>query len=74
MKKRATIRDIASEAGVAVSTVSRYINSNGYVEEETGKKIAEAIRKLDYRPNRLARGLKTSSTKNIVLIDRKSVV
>lgn len=68
MKKRATIRDIASEAGVAVSTVSRYINSNGYVEEETGKKIAEAIRKLDYRPNRLARGLKTSSTKNIVLI------
>lgn len=68
MKRRATIKDIALEAGVAVSTVSRYINSNGYVEEETGKKIAEAIKQLDYRPNRLARGLKTSSTKNIVLI------
>ncbi len=68
MKKRATIKDIASEVGVAVSTVSRYINSSGYVDEETGGKIAEAIRRLDYRPNRIARGLKTSSTKNIVLI------
>lgn len=68
MSKKSTIKDIAADVGVAASTVSRYINNSGYVEEETGKKIAEAIKRLDYRPNRLARGLKTSSTNNVVLI------
>lgn len=68
MKKTATIKDIAKRAGVSVATVSRYLNESGYVEESTKEKIAEVIKKLDYRPNRLAQGLKTRASKNVVLI------
>lgn len=68
MKKTATIKDIAKQAGVSVATVSRYLNESGYVEESTKEKIAEVIKKLDYRPNRLAQGLKTRASKNVVLI------
>lgn len=69
MKKRnITIRDIASGANVSVATVSRYLNSNGYVDEATGEKIAKVIKEMDYHPNRLAQGLKKKETKNIVLI------
>lgn len=69
MKKQSvTIRDIAKKAEVSVATVSRFINESGYVEEATRKKIAAVIQELDYRPNRLAQGLKSKATKNIVLI------
>lgn len=69
MKKQSvTIRDIAKKAEVSVATVSRFINESGYVEEETRKKIAAVIQELDYRPNRLAQGLKSKATRNIVLI------
>ncbi len=49
-------------------TVSRYINSTGYVSEQIKIKIQQAILQLNYRPNRIAQSLTTGSTKNIALI------
>ncbi|MBT2238901.1 LacI family DNA-binding transcriptional regulator, partial [Weizmannia coagulans] len=51
----ATIRDVASEAGVSVATVSRVLNGKGYVNENTRKAVEAAIRKLAYKPNEVAR-------------------
>ncbi len=53
----ASIRDVAKEAGVGVGTVSRFLNDSGYVSEDTSVKIEEAMKKLDYTPNELARNL-----------------
>lgn len=53
----AGIRDVAKEAGVGIGTVSRYLNKSGYVSEKSRLKIQDAIQKLDYQPNELARNL-----------------
>ncbi len=52
-----TIKDVAEYAGVSKTLVSRYINKQSGVGAETGERIAEAIQKLNYRPNALARSL-----------------
>lgn len=54
MKKNLTIQDIAEAAGVAKSTVSRYLN-NGAVKESTKKRIKEIIEEVNYEPNAFAR-------------------
>jgi len=64
----ATIKDVAREAGVAVCTVSFAMNGSAHVAEETKRRIFEAIEKLNYRPNRSARGLVTKKTNNIGLV------
>jgi LacI family transcriptional regulator len=53
----ATISDVAAQAGVAVSTVSRVLNESPKVSETTRARVLAAIEQLDYRPNPLARGL-----------------
>jgi LacI family transcriptional regulator len=63
-----TIQDVAKEAGVSITTVSRVINNNYPVKEETRKRIEKAIQKLDYRPNVLARGLIHNKTDTIGVI------
>ena len=47
---RATIYDVAAEAGVSITTVSRFLNSSDNVKETTGSRIARAMEKLDYVP------------------------
>jgi LacI family transcriptional regulator len=64
----ATIKDVAKEAGVSVATVSRVINRNGYVQEETRKLVEAAISKLNYLPNEVARSLYFQKSKLIGLI------
>lgn len=44
----ATIQDVAQKAGVSTATISRYLNSSGYVNKDTGKRIEEACRELGY--------------------------
>lgn len=56
-----TIKDVAKEAGVAIATVSRYINGAA-VKPENRENIEAAIKKLDFSPNRSARGLKSQRT------------
>ena len=45
-----TIYDVAREAGVSMATVSRVVNGNKNVKENTRKKVLEVIDRLDYRP------------------------
>jgi LacI family transcriptional regulator len=59
-----TLRDVAEKAGVHPSTASRALNarSRTLVNDQTVVRVLEAARVLGYRPNALARGLKTNQT------------
>jgi LacI family transcriptional regulator len=54
----ASIRDVARLAGVSVTTVSRVINDRGEVDERTRARVRDAIDKLEYKPNLVAKGLR----------------
>lgn len=71
MKKKyeaISIKDVAKEAGVSISTVSNALNNARYVKEETKKRINEVAERLKYAPNIIARGLKTKSTNTVAVI------
>ncbi|MEN3953109.1 LacI family DNA-binding transcriptional regulator [Iodidimonas sp. SYSU 1G8] len=55
--RKLTINDIASEAGVSKKTVSRVINGEKYVNEETRAKVIEVMAALHFSPNPQARSL-----------------
>ncbi len=55
--KNATLDDVARRAGVSYQTVSRVLNRSAHVTEATRAKVAEAIRALNYVPNRMAQQL-----------------
>ncbi|MEH7461356.1 LacI family DNA-binding transcriptional regulator [Bacillus thuringiensis] len=63
-----TIKDVAKLAGVSVATVSRVLNQNGYVHEDTLQKVKRAIELLDYKPSAVARSLNNKSSRLIGLI------
>ncbi|MSS76847.1 LacI family transcriptional regulator [Anaerococcus sp. WCA-380-WT-2B] len=52
-----TIKDVAKLAGVSISTVSRVMNDSKPVSPEARRKVLDAINKLDFKPNELARSL-----------------
>lgn len=62
-----TIKDVARETDLAISTISKYING-GKVKEENRTKIEAAIQKLGYQPNEFARGLRSAKTYSIGII------
>jgi DNA-binding LacI/PurR family transcriptional regulator len=62
------IIDVAKKAGVSYSTVSHVINKTKFVKEATKKRVLEAIKELNYRPNIMARGFKTGKSYTIGLI------
>jgi LacI family transcriptional regulator len=64
----ATIRDVARLAGVSAMTVSRVINDQPRVKDETRRRVEAAIAELGYVPNGLARGLVRRKTKTIGVI------
>jgi len=53
----AVIKDVAREAGVSATTVSRYLNGGKYVKAEIQERIRAAIERLDYKPSHIARSL-----------------
>lgn len=70
MKKKTTghttIKDVAECAGVSKSTVSRYINGKiDAISPEKVKNIKKAIAELNYRPSKMAQGLKIKKSKLI---------
>lgn len=66
---RTTIKDVALLAGVSPSTVSLVLNNSPLpVAEETRLKVLECVKKLDYRPNQIARSMVKRRTSNIGLV------
>jgi len=63
-----TLRDLASALGVSTSTVSRALNNGPYVKEALRGRIQQAAREAGYRPDPLARGLKTQRTYRVGLV------
>ncbi len=66
-----TIYDIAREAGVAASTVSRVINNKPGIKAETRRKVQNLLKKYNYTPNAAARGLVMQSSRlvGILIVD-----
>ncbi len=63
-----TIYDIASEAGVSISTVSLVLNHPEKVRPVTRKKVERVLEKYHYAPNAMARGLVKNSMKTIGIL------
>jgi LacI family transcriptional regulator len=72
-----TIKDLAAELGLSITTISRALNGYSDVGEKTRKRVAEAAQQMGYRPNRNAQRLVTQKTHNIAWVqsdnDRKFV-
>lgn len=63
-----TIKDVARECNVSPSTVSRVIAGSPRISDETKKRVHEAIKKLNYHPNIIARSLANKATRVIGLV------
>jgi DNA-binding LacI/PurR family transcriptional regulator len=63
-----TIKDVAREAGVNISTVSRALNDGYGVHPKTRERVLAVALRLAYRPNRVARGLVTGRSHSLALI------
>jgi len=63
-----TLEDIAKLSGVSRSTVSRVINADANVKEETRKNVLQVIQNINFQPNLAARGLATGHTNVLGLV------
>ncbi|WP_226900256.1 LacI family DNA-binding transcriptional regulator [Nonomuraea phyllanthi] len=59
--RRPTMTDVAREVGVTAKTVSRVLNGDGPVAVETRERVMEAVRKLGYQPNLMARNMRVGA-------------
>lgn len=66
--KNITRADVAREAGVSETIVSYVVNNNRYVDAQKRSRVLEAINRLGYRPNSIARALKGKHSNHIVFI------
>lgn len=68
-RPRATIADVAAAAGVSKATVSKFLGGKEYyVAAETRRRIAEAVRELDFQPNAMAQGLSRQRSDTIGVV------
>lgn len=63
-----TIKDIAREAGVAPSTVSRVLSNHPRISNETKQKVKEIMDRLNYHPNIMAQSLATKTTNTLAIL------
>lgn len=68
MNRPTRMSDVAKLAGVGTMTVSRVLNHNVHVTEETRARVLDAIAKLNYVPNEVARSLRDQRTRQIGII------
>ena len=66
--KRVTLKDVAKEAGVSAMAVSKVLNDKGGISKETSERIREAVRRLNYRPDNIAKSLRVQETKTIGVV------
>ncbi|GAA2806243.1 LacI family DNA-binding transcriptional regulator [Saccharopolyspora taberi] len=69
-----SLADVAALAGVSHMTVSRVVNGTGAVRAETRRRVLEAVDRLSYRPNSLARGLATGRSRTLGVVTLDSVL
>jgi len=63
-----TMKDIARRAGVSIRTVSRVVNAQGEISDETMRHVQALIDEMGYRPNQMARGLVSKRSNSIGLV------
>jgi LacI family transcriptional regulator len=68
VSKNVTIKSIAEALGVSFSTVSKALNNNPLVKEETRNLVFQKADEMGYSPNMLARGLRAKETKTIGVV------
>ncbi len=66
--RKATRKDVAAEAGVSETIVSYVLNENRYVKKEKRQRVLDAVEKLQYQPNHLARALHGKGSLQILFI------
>lgn len=66
--KRPTIMEVARLAGVSHQTVSRYLRFNGGLKPATRDRVDAAIKELNYRPNLVARSMRTKRTGRLAIL------
>lgn len=64
----ASIKDVAREAGVSISTVSRIINNSTLISEVTRDRVLKVMRELNYVPNSMAQGLSNQQPYAVALL------
>ncbi|MGB4659705.1 MAG: LacI family DNA-binding transcriptional regulator [Mobilitalea sp.] len=65
--RKTTIRDVAKEAGVSITTVSHSLSGGGVISQETREHVRKIAAKMQYVPNLNGKNLKAHSSKNIGL-------
>src|SRR5438477_8750052 len=66
--RAASISDVARESGVSIFTVSAVVNNKSHVGKNLRERVEKAIRKLNYRPNLIARSLIKQKTQTLGMI------
>ena len=66
--RRTTLKELASILGVSISTISKALNDSHEISESTKKRIVETAKAYNYRPNKIALGLKSGRTNTIAVI------
>lgn len=66
--KRVTLKDVAKEAGVSAMAVSKVLNDKGGISKETTKRILEVVKRLNYRPDNIAKSLRVQETNTIGVV------
>ena len=65
---RATIKEVAADAGVSIATVSHVINGTRAVSPETEKRVRDSIQRVNYYPNKLVGSMRGLHTKTIGMV------
>lgn len=64
----AVIRDVAKQAGVSISTVSKFLNTPELLSEEYRVRVEKAVKSLNFVPSNLARSMRSNRTNQIAII------
>ena len=67
-KRRYTIKDIAEQSGVSLSTVSLVLNGNPRISTTTRDRVHKIMKRLGYQPNRMARALAWRHTRTLAVL------
>ena len=68
MRKRTTLKELAKELDVSISTVSKALKNSPEISQDTTDKVKAFAKLLNYRPNKIALSLKNKKTKTIGII------